>query len=188
MDPKTESSARKTTFGPPAGEWRIAETNRRCARCSRPFLAEDRFVSLLLFEGGEALPRLIRVDHCLSCWENRREELREDGPGPIYWVTRRRPGAREEHLVDLGSLERLFLDLLERKEEEYAALCYVVGLLLFRKKILKRVRGAQGARGDLIFKDPRDEEGKRILRIPAPDFTPEVLEDLKERLGDILGA
>lgn len=158
------------------GEWRIAETATRCASCRMPFVEEQEFFSRL--EIGDAT--LTRVDCCATCWQAQVVELQD----PVYWKTRRRGGPNPRNVVDLNSLHGLLMNLLEDKRPEVEALRYVVALMLLRKKLLKAVRGAGGARGDLVFKDPRDLEQR--IRLPAPDLSAESLENLKEQLGRIL--
>ncbi len=132
---------------------------------------------------GDAVPRLLREDRCRTCWEAR---PRAQGP-EIFWWTKRRPDGRRGPVVDLEALAKLFGELLEDPRPEVEALRYVVALMLLRKRRLKRARTAQAARGDLVFRDPRDPEGGRILRLAAPDFDEATLSGLKEQLAAVLG-
>ena len=173
-----------------AGEWRIAENRNRCSGCENPFAVGDVFYSEIRWiapetpGGAEPLPLGIhRIDFCDACWPAQIQG-REDVP--IFWRTSRKSSKKDDHVVDLGSLQSLFTGLLEDRRAEVEALRYVVGLMLMRKKILKQVRVGGMARGDLVFRDPRDESGQKTLRIPTPDLTEERLEQLKEQLGQIL--
>ncbi len=76
--------------------------------------------------------------------------------------------------------------LVDDTRAEVEGLRYVVALLLLRKKRLKVVRRAGLARGDLLFRDPRDEAGEKTLYLETPDFSPEALDRLKDQLGEIL--
>ena len=172
------------------GDWRIAENHNRCCACENPFAIGDAFFSEIRWVapespgGAEPLPLGIhRVDFCEACWP---AHLEAQEHKPIYWRTRRRSSKKEDHVVDLGSLQTLFVGLLEDTRGEVEALRYVVGLMLMRKKILKQVRLGGMSRGALVFRDPRDESGQKTLRIPTPDLTEERLEQLKEQLGQIL--
>ncbi len=175
--------SKSTSAGPaPAGgEWRIAETSKRCDGCGAPFLPEQSFFSYLAVDSSPELPTLVRKDYCVACWETRARSL----DAPIFWKARRQGSAEDANVVDLNSLNQLFLQLLEDERPEVETLRYVVGLMLLRKKVLKVVRNAGGARGDLVFKDPRNPEQR--MRMATPDLSEESLELLKEQLGTILG-
>jgi hypothetical protein len=173
-----------------AGEWRIAENRNRCAGCENPFGIGDIFFSEIRWvapesAGGAApLPLGIhRIDFCDACWP---VEIQGRDDVPIFWRARRKSSKKDDHVVDLASLQTLFVGLLEDRRIEVEALRYVVGLMLMRKRILKQVRVGGMARGDLVFRDPRDESGQETLRIATPDLTEESLEQLKEQLGQIL--
>ncbi len=173
-----------------AGDWRIAEYRNRCSSCENPFAIGDAFFSEIRWVapesagGADPLPLGIhRVDFCEACWP---ANLKSQEQPPIFWRTRRKSSKKDDHVVDLGSLQTLFVGLLEDSRAEVEALRYVVGLMLLRKKILKQVRLGGMSRGDLVFRDPRDESGQKTLRIPTPDLTEETLEQLKEQLGQIL--
>jgi hypothetical protein len=147
------------------GEWRIAETAKRCQGCQTPFLPGTDFFSELVIERADEVTAYTRHDWCQPCWTRRAKSTGE----PIYWKARRRDGQDVENVVDVGSLHTLFLGLLEDERPEIEALRYVVGLLLLRKKVLKVVRGTHGARGDLVFKDPRDPA--TTMRLSTPDLS-----------------
>lgn len=172
------------------GDWRIAENLNRCSSCENPFAIGDAFFSEIRWVapespgGAEPLPLGIhRVDFCEGCWP---ANLKAQEQKPIFWRTHRRSSKKDDHVVDLGSLQTLFVGLLEDTRSEVEALRYVVGLMLMRKKILKQVRLGGMSRGDLVFRDPRDENGQKTLRIPTPDLTEERLTQLKDQLGQIL--
>ncbi|MCB9882768.1 MAG: hypothetical protein H6832_11630 [Planctomycetes bacterium] len=168
-----EGAARETH-----GEWHIAQTAKHCHACHAPFLPGHEYWSTLhvSVEGDDASPVLMRRDSCDACWKGSTEA--------IYWRTRRSENKADQNVVDIAAMHQLFLGLLDDDREEVEALRYVIALMLTRKKILKPVRQVGGARGDLVFKHPRDENER--LRLGAPELSEESLERLKAQLGDIL--
>jgi len=169
-----------------SGDWRISDGAKRCERCSTPFLPEHEFFSQLTIPAGTELA-FVRADYCPSCWNTvRRAAETEGGGSTIFWKTRRAPADSKGQVVDLASLQALFVNLIDDERPEVEGLRYVVALLLTRKKLLKQVRKAGLARGDLLFRDPRDESGEKTLYLQTPDFSPEALERLKDQLGEIL--
>lgn len=166
--------------------WKIAGMDGRCQRCKTGFPHGGTFFSYLDWEMGGEVPVFLRHDICADCWPLTLREL-PDFPPPIYWHAHRKKGDKNKQLVDLEAMKGLFFRLLEDDREEIAGLRYVIALMLQRKKLLKPVRRFDGARGDLCFKDPRDEEGKKILRLAVPDLDEKALELLRDQLGEILG-
>lgn len=160
-----------------AGEWHVAQTSKQCLECKAPFLADQDYWSTLHVETGGEFPVLVRHDYCTSCWPKTEDR--------IYWKTRRKANRDDHNVVDIQAMHQLFLQLVDDDREDVEALRYVVALMLVRKKILKVIRNARGARGDLVFKDPRDD--KKRMRLPTPELSEERLERLKEQLGEILG-
>lgn len=141
---------------------------------------EDFFSRLAVRTNGDAVA-LERSDYCPSCWAQAASKI----DNPIFWKTRRKDADETRNLVDINTLNALFLNLIEDSRPEIEGLRYVVALLLIRKKLLKVVRGAKVPRGDLVFRDPRDTEKR--MHIPTPDLSEDSLELLKEQLGQILG-
>ncbi|MEZ5988082.1 MAG: hypothetical protein R3F30_02950 [Planctomycetota bacterium] len=186
--------AGKSGGEPQRQDWRIADKGLCCARCGQGFTIGEELYSVLELrpaaeaDDGPRLPLLVRRDHCQACFKAARGELERQhgGTPPIFWRTRRREPDRREPRIDLDGLAGLFTSLLEQDRPEVEALRYVVGLMLVRKKRLRQVRVA-GARGDLVFRDPRDPEGQRIVRLPAPELDEATVETLKEELGRLLG-
>ncbi len=194
-------------------DWRIAAQGRKCAHCASPFLAGSVFYSLLDVDKDSEWG-FVRKDSCDACWATvmhgftatqgsaktqglaktqgsaKTQGLAsnpEAAPAPIFWKTRRPDGADDRNLVDLASMQALFVGLLDDERPEIEALRYVVGLMLARKKMIKVIRGGGGARGDLLFKDPREGKEDERYRLPIPELSEESLEVLKEQLGGILG-
>lgn len=169
------SSSRDASRGA-GGEWQIAQTSKQCMHCGTRFLPGQDYWSTLHVEPGGELPILVRQDACDECWQPQDDR--------IYWKTRRAVDKGDRNVVDIQAMHQLFLQLLEDERDEIEALRYVVGLMLVRKKVLKIVRNVGGARGDLVFRDPRDAEKR--LRLPTPELSDGKLELLKSQLGDIL--
>lgn len=169
------------------GEWHIAQTAKHCMQCRAPFLPGTEYWSTLHVEtraadaksGAEnvAAAILVRHDHCDACWRGATDA--------IYWRTRRSEAKNDRNIVDITAMHQLFIQLMDDEREEVEALRYVIALMLARKKVLKPVRSPGGARGDLVFRHPRDEKARLVL--PAPELSEESLERLKEQLSGILG-
>lgn len=179
-----------------AGEWKIADNAKRCQNCDSPFLPGQDFFSELRWSDVPGKPdkpdksgksgasfALVRLDYCLVCWA---AATRVADHELIYWKSQRKQGKGDQNVVDLVALHSLFMNLLGDKRPEVEVLRYVVALMLLRKKLLKVVRGAGAARGDLIFKDPSDQSGQRTMRLSTPELSEKTLGRLKKQLSEIL--
>lgn len=166
--------------------WKISRTEGRCRRCKTGLPPGATFYSYLDWEAGGEVPVFVRHDICAECWPLTLREL-PPSPPPIYWHAHRKKGDKNKQIVDLQAMQALFYRLLEDERPDIAGLRYVIALMLQRKKLLKPVRRFDGARGDLFFRDPRDPEAKKVLRLPVPDLDEEALSRLRDQLGDILG-
>jgi hypothetical protein len=157
-------------------EWKIRRRHRQCSACESAFDDGARHVSLLGIDDEEAL---VREDLCLPCWKGR-----DPADLLLWWSTHYREGRKKSLQLDLGSLERLFMELGGREEEKLRELRYLLCLLLMRKRKLKLLtvkRGKQGER--LILRRPRRTEE---IEVWVFDFTPEKIEELRIRLQEVL--
>ncbi len=161
-------------------EWKIHRRDERCARCERVFEHEERHFSILLL-GDEGFSR---EDRCTGCFER-------DGAQPndlVFWRTRHRSAGRRGLAIDFESIEHLFFALQGRavegpEREKLAELCYLLALLLLRKKRLKLVRIRREPGGEcLVVRRPRRTEEHEIAVF---DLTPERAESLRGELEKI---
>lgn len=158
-------------------EWRIRRRQAACGACERAFEEGERHASLLSIQEGE----LARHDLCGACWRERGES----GADELFWWFTRHRGARRRTLaLDIGSIERLFLELEGRQEEKLRELRFLLCLLLMRKKRLRLERVQRARSGEaLVVRRPRRRED---LVVQVYDFTPERLDELRAQLQEIL--
>lgn len=155
-------------------EWKFRRREGICAGCAREFDEGDRHASVLAIVGDEVR----RDDLCTPCWESRPRE----GSGVaelFYWFTRRAK-AKRGLVLDLVTLEQLFLHLEGRRERPVRELRYLVALLLMRKRRLKLDRVTRGPEGEaMILRRPRRKEA---LEVFVFDFTAERMAALRVEL------
>lgn len=157
-------------------EWKLKRREAQCARCERVFEEGEPFFSVLVVEED----MLGRVDHCPACFAERPES-----PGElVWWRTRRQAAPKRGLAVDFESVEALFLALIGREEERLRELCYLLSLLLMRKRRVKLVRVRRSAEGEtMVLRRPRREEE---LEVSVFDLTPERMEVLRRELERIV--
>ncbi len=157
--------------------WSIPASGETCNRCDGPLAAGD-MVTTVLHLAAEG-PR--REDLCATCGE-----MGESGEGAIFW-RRRKPDDDEQKLVvDYTMLREIFGHLLQRPEEQYQRLSYLIGLVLLRKRLL-RLKGFEVRDGAEVMVVTRGVGQPEIL-VPAPHLDAEQLVETREQLSRLLNS
>lgn len=151
-------------------EWKFRRRDGRCGGCAAEFPEHARHASVLAVLGDEVR----REDLCVTCWERRAHE------GDLfYWFTRRAKG-KAGLVLDLVTLEQLFLQLEGRGERAVRELRYLVALLLMRKRRLKLDRVTRGPDGEaMVCRRPRRKESFQVFVF---DFSAERMNELRQKL------
>lgn len=151
-------------------EWKFRRRDGRCGGCAGEFPESARHASVLAVVGDEVR----REDLCVSCWERRAHDA-----DLFYWFTRRSK-AKSGLVLDLVTLEQLFLQLEGRGERAVRELRYLVALLLMRKRRLKLDRVTRGPDGEaMVCRRPRRKESFEVFVF---DFTAERMNELRQKL------
>ncbi|HEV2806705.1 MAG TPA: hypothetical protein VGW57_17405 [Chthoniobacterales bacterium] len=114
-------------------EWPIKHRADACARTQRPFQAGEQFYTLLFREGDS----FRREDLCEEAWTQRNENIQPFS----FWKSRYEPPppAPPEPLAK-ESAEELLRRLLAENNPAHANACYVLAVMLERKRVLKPVK------------------------------------------------
>jgi hypothetical protein len=119
-----------------ANEWPIKHRADACARTGRPFEAGEQFYTLL-FREGEGFRR---EDLSEEAWAQRNENIRPFS----FWKTRYEPPpAAPPEALAKESAEELLRRLLAQNDAANANACYVLAVMLERKRVLKQVKTEQ---------------------------------------------
>lgn len=157
--------------------WKIPTASRACAACQAALRTGDLVTTSFrwLPEGPE------RRDLCEAC--GRAAENLDDA---FFW--RRRLPASEERrpVVDYALLRELFLRMLQRGDEIYRRLSYLVALVLVRKRYL-RLHGFDVRAGREVMVVSRGA-GQPAFDVPAPFLSAEDMLAVREHLSRLLQA
>lgn len=144
----------------------VQRCTRHCAETGRRLEDGEEFYSALVSKGAE----LERLDYSVAAWSGPSE-------GMIAWWKSRipTPEARRARLAPNEVLLEVFQDLQSRPEQ--ADKCYVMALLLARRRIVRLEETEQSSDGgsQLVLYCPRDE---RTYHVP-------VLSPDEARIGEI---
>ena len=116
-----------------ATEWEIQKRSKICNICEREFKDGDLYHCLLKFEN--AMP--LRKDICEFCWD---EKMCDETRSPDFishWKSRVKIQLiqKKEDPIQRSIAENLLKKYLHSSEPSHKNLCYVLALMLERKKI-----------------------------------------------------
>lgn len=170
-------------MNPLLNDWPIKHRSDSCVVTQRPFAAGEQFYTLLFREADG----FRREDLSEEAWAQRNENIRPFS----FWKSRYEPPPTEppEPLAKENA-ENLLRRLLAEKNPERANACYVLAVMLERKRILKQIKSEatedgrtliyeHGKTGDVfIVSDPQlrldqiekvQDEVMTLLRNSAPN-------------------
>ena len=113
-------------------EWTINKREKTCSACSVAFMPGNDYMGALFQEDNE----YVRKDLCLSCWEEKgtEESIFSFWKGHL-------PEKTDEDTEPLKSIEKVeyFLRKLVEKRNVPRKACYILAVILERKRIIKQV-------------------------------------------------
>ncbi len=120
-------------MNPLANDWPIKHRADACARTQRSFAAGEQFYTLL-FREGEGYRR---EDLSEEAWLQRNENIRPFS----FWKTRYEPPpAAPPETLAKENAEDILRRLLAQNDPAHANACYVLAVMLERKRVLKQIK------------------------------------------------
>ncbi|MEO5720487.1 MAG: hypothetical protein ABIR71_03325 [Chthoniobacterales bacterium] len=162
-------------MNPLANDWPIKHRADACAVTHRPFAEGEQFYTLLFREANG----FRREDLCEEAWGSRNENIRPFS----FWKTRYEapPAAPPEPLVKENA-EELLRRLLAENAQPNA--CFVLAVMLERKRILKQVKTEETDVGTvLIYEHAKNGD---VFIVPNVQLRLDELEDIQNEVVDLL--
>ena len=123
-------------MNPLANDWPIKHRADACARTQRAFEPGEQFYTLL-FREGEGFRR---EDLSEEAWAQRNENIRPFS----FWKTRYEPPPPTlPEPLGKENAEDILRRLLARNDASTANACYVLAVMLERKRVLKQIKADQ---------------------------------------------
>jgi hypothetical protein len=123
-------------MNPLANDWPIKHRADVCARTQRPFTAGEQFYTLL-FREGEGFRR---EDLSEEAWSQRNENIR---PFSFWKMRYEPPPAAPPETLAKENAEDILRRLLAENDPAHANACYVLAVMLERKRVLKQIKTDQ---------------------------------------------
>lgn len=164
-------------MNPLPNEWPIKHRADACARTQRPFEPGEHFYTLLFREGDG----FRREDLSEEAWSQRNENIRPFS----FWKTRYEPPplAPPEPLGKENA-EEILRRLLATNEASHANACYVLAVMLERKRVLKQIKTDQTeGRPVLIYEHAKNGD---VFIVPDVRLRLDEIEHVQNEVSQLL--
>ena len=164
-------------MNPLANDWPIKSRADVCAMTNRPFVAGEQFYTLLFREGTG----FRREDLSEEAWASRNENIRPFS----FWKTRyEAPPATPPETLPKENAEELLRRFLSENKQPNA--CYVLAVMLERKRVLKQIKTEETENGRvLIYEHAKNGD---VFIVPDVQLRLDELETLQSEVAHLLQA
>lgn len=158
-------------------EWPIKHRAEACARTGRPFEPGEHFYTLLFREGDG----FRREDLSEEAWAQRNENIRPFS----FWKTKYEPPpAALPEVLGKENAEQLLQRLLLQNDPVNANACYVLAVMLERKRVLKPIKSEEsGDRAVLIYEHAKTGD---VFIVPDVHLRLDELEQVQSEVAQQL--
>jgi hypothetical protein len=163
-------------------EWNIQSRAHACQSCGKPFVDKQPYHTLLLEERQE----YARQDICNDCWQAQFIEGAGDRKGfisqwqGIYLA----PPAAPPDPIQKESAESLLRKLIEENDPKHGPVCYILAVMLERKRLLK-VKEQTQRDGHRVFVYEQPKTGD-VFTITDPNLQLNQLEEVQRATAELL--
>lgn len=164
-------------MNPLGSDWPIKHRANACARTERPFAPGEQFYTLL-FREGEGFRR---EDLSEEAWAQRNENIRPFS----FWRSRyESPSAEPPEPLGKENAEEILRRLLAQNDPAQANACYVLAVMLERKRVLKQIKADQSeGRPVLIYEHAKSGD---VFIVPEVRLRLDELEHVQEEISQLL--
>ncbi len=165
-------------MNPLANEWAIKHRSEVCAATQRPFAPGEYFYTLL-YRDADCFRR---EDLSEEAWQNRNENIQPFS----FWKSRYEPApeAPPEALAK-ETAEQLFRRLLSSENAPPNA-CYVLAVMLERKRVLKQIKSEKSDNGRVLIYEHRANGD--VFIVPDPQLRLDELQSVQNEVANLLRA
>jgi len=163
-------------------EWNIQSRSHACQSCETPFADKQPYHTLLFDEKVE----LRRLDVCESCWKSQYSEGGTDKKGVISrWSgIYEAPPATPPEPIGKENAETLLRKLIELNDPKHGAVCYILAVMLERKRLLK-IKEQLKRDGQRIFVYEQPKTGD-VFTITDPNLQLNQLDEVQRDVAQLL--
>ena len=163
-------------------EWNIQSRAHACQSCETPFADKQLYHTLLFDEKSE----LRRLDVCDACWKSQFSEGGTDKKDVIsrWHATYEMPPAAPPEAIEKENAETLLRKLIELNDPKYGAVCYILAVMLERKRLLKiKEQFRHEGQRTFIYEQPKTGD---VFTIADPNLQLDQLEEVQHDVAHLL--
>ena len=163
-------------------DWKIRSRSSKCQACENAFTDGQSYHTLLFAEKAEHQ----RIDVCRDCWEDQYGQGASDRKGFIsHWSgTFQVPPPPPPEPLQKESAETALRKLVEIDAANYGPVCFILGAMLERKRILKvREEIHDGEARGFVYEHAKTGD---IFSIWDPRLKLDELEDIQRDVAELL--
>lgn len=154
-------------------EWDIQSRGQACSTCRQPFADKRTYHTLL----SRTAVGYERRDLCASCFPS---EAR-DGVLSYWQAEYKMPAPPPPEAIQKDTAETLLRKLVETKDPNQAGACYILAVMLERKRILKHRDTIED--NLLVYEHAGTGES---FTVPDPKLRLDQLEDVQRQVAELL--
>jgi hypothetical protein len=160
-----------------ANDWPIKHRADACAKTQRPFEPGEQFYTLLFREGDG----FRREDLSEEGWAQRNENIQPFS----FWKSRYEPPpAQPPEALPKEDAEELLRRLLAQKDAANANACFVLAVMLERKRVLKQIKADQTqGRPELIYEHAKSGD---VFIVPDVHLRLDEIEQVQHEVSHLL--
>jgi hypothetical protein len=164
-------------MNPLANDWPIKHRADACARTQRPFEPGEQFYTLLFREGDG----FRREDLSEEAWTQRNENILPFS----FWKSRYEPPPAEPpETLAKENAEDILRRLLAENDPAHVNACYVLAVMLERKRVLKQIKSEQSeGRPVLIYEHAKSGD---VFIVPDVHLRLDELEQVQNEVAEQL--
>jgi hypothetical protein len=163
-------------------DWNLQTRAHACQACERPFADRQPYHTLLL----DARHEYHRLDVCEPCWKNQYGEGASDRKGFVsHWQgVYEAPPAAPPDPIQKDTAETLLRKLTEQNDPQYRDACFILAVMLERKKLLK-VKAQSQESGFRVFVYEQPKTGD-LFTVPDPNLKLDQLDEVQRHVAHLL--
>ena len=162
-------------------DWNIQSRAQACQACSQPFLDQQPYHTML-FDERTGYQRL---DVCPACWAAQYSQGATSRKGFIsHWQGVFEVRLAKVEPIQKETAESLLRKLVERDDPQFGAACFILAVVLERKRLLKvKDQALRDGRRIFIYEQPGTGD---VFTIADPDLRLDQLDGVQREVAQLL--
>ena len=163
-------------------DWNLQARSHLCQACAQHFHDQQQYHTLLFDEKRDYL----RLDVCEACWQRQYSQGASDRKGFIsHWQgIYEAPPAAPPDAIQKDTAESLLRKLTEQNDPQYRAACYILAVMLERKRLLKiKTQSQIAGRRVFVYEQPRTGD---VFTVPDPNLQLDQLDEVQRMVAQLL--